>query len=777
MYKLSNLNDVEFEILAKDIMEVKLGVELHCFPRGRDKGIDLCDSNASPHIIIQVKHYINSTWSNLRASLKKEIEKVEQLNPKKYYVVCSIELTLENKTEIFNMFSKYMSNISNIVDKNEIDIFLNQEGNKKILKKNFKLWFNSVDFLSILQNRHAEIDCQEFIAEAQRDIKFFVQTKAYYDCLKKLDDTNVLIVTGGPGVGKSVLSKMIVLNYISKNYTFRYVTNQDIRDLKNTLSSSPETKEIILLDDFLGQNYLKIDEKLPNEIKTLISYIENSKSKKIIMNSRITILNEAKNRFLVFDKMIASHGANKYVIDLECMSYLEKAKILYNHLYFSGIERKYFEKIKQDKNYEKIIKHKNYNPRIIEHVTRPYVLESVEPDDYLIFIQGNLNNPSKVWHDEFNNRLNDYDRIFMNTLYSLTDLSIDLEILKEAYDNRIKRYGTTINFYEDVHKRLSDALVKNSKGFNIKAWKFVPQISVLNPSVNDYIRESLKNNENEQEEIIKHAVFIEQINKIMEINPKKAKHYFSHNEWKLKSISNQTNEYYLIHILKFEIKEIENREQIAQAFEAVCKNDSYMKEGIIRQMIFSDIMPYYSLEYILKKNIENALKSLNLVTIEEVFCWFEQNYVIDDSIDFVFDNAIRDFIEEDVSKVYDSELFQIISDTIEKIDIEISNEDSYYDIGQKYVEYYYDEIVDIFTEEIEMKVDELIESTTLSFDKSSIDLDKILETYEIENNIRSFAENLYYVDDSEDYKPLESFSKKEEWDQINDLFSRDQFGE
>ena len=43
MLNFSNLNDVEFEYLCKDVMSRMLDVKLHRFGRGRDGGIDLTD--------------------------------------------------------------------------------------------------------------------------------------------------------------------------------------------------------------------------------------------------------------------------------------------------------------------------------------------------------------------------------------------------------------------------------------------------------------------------------------------------------------------------------------------------------------------------------------------------------------------------------------------------------------------------------------------------------------------------------------------------------------
>ena len=68
MFNFNNLSDFEFEILCKDIMQKKLNMELYTFQKGRDGGIDITDDPSKKTVIIQVKHYINSKYSDLISS-------------------------------------------------------------------------------------------------------------------------------------------------------------------------------------------------------------------------------------------------------------------------------------------------------------------------------------------------------------------------------------------------------------------------------------------------------------------------------------------------------------------------------------------------------------------------------------------------------------------------------------------------------------------------------------------------------------------------------------
>lgn len=127
MFDYSVLNDHEFEILCRDIMQLKLGKSLFIFPRGVDKGIDICDKNIQPNIVVQVKHYSKSKFSNLKSSLKKEIEKVRTMQPKYYYIMTSQSLTRENKKEIIDLFYPHIPDLSFVIGKEDIDSFLSEK--------------------------------------------------------------------------------------------------------------------------------------------------------------------------------------------------------------------------------------------------------------------------------------------------------------------------------------------------------------------------------------------------------------------------------------------------------------------------------------------------------------------------------------------------------------------------------------------------------------------------------------------------------------------------
>lgn len=280
MFNYKNLCDYEFEILCKDIMQKKLGVPLQIFARGRDGGIDITDDTVSKNVVIQVKHYINSKYSDLISSLKKEVSKVAELKPEKYYVCSALELTPANKTEIFNLFAGYMEGSCNILSLNDIDEYLQDPANMDIVRKHYKLWLESANILEEIDSRDIFIDCETLLYNIKEEQREFVETLSYRQCIDVLERNRLLMILGMPGTGKTMTTKMLALYYAALGYRIIYTTNGDLQSIKKALSVDKESKEIILLDDCLGQYYFRMKDTQENELMSLIKYVLMHKNKK-----------------------------------------------------------------------------------------------------------------------------------------------------------------------------------------------------------------------------------------------------------------------------------------------------------------------------------------------------------------------------------------------------------------------------------------------------------------------------------------------------------------
>lgn len=626
MYDFTNLSDVEFERLSADIISRQLGVKLRYFAPGRDGGIDLVDDMVNKNIVVQVKHYAKSSFSGLLTSLRKEVDKVKTIKPKQYYICVSQELTALNITEIYNLFKDYMDDTSNIITKYELVNFLNEDSNQDILRKNYKLWLLSDKLLKDIFNNEVFIDSEVLLDDINEDFKFFVQAKVFNDALETLKNHRILMLYGAPGVGKSINSKMLAAAFVKEDYIIRYTTDGQVSKIKSVVSENPDVKEVILLDDCLGQYYFNLKKGQDRELISFIKYIKQHKNKILILNTRVTILNEAKRSRFEFRDFLDQDKIPLKTIDMEAISLDEKAEIFYNHLSRNKIPKPYFDSLKLDKKYKNIIRHGNYNPRIIEYVTQKFRYSKIESEDYYKYILKNLENPKEVWADEFDEKLGELDRIFMHTLFSLTDTYTEVDVLKECFIFRLQNEGrakSTIDYFSVVKTRLTKSLVRildvNGK----------QMIGVLNPSINDYMNSHLKSNTIGLNAIRDSILYIEQLEKMYEKNEAE--------EILIKKLN--SGEF-------FNLTSLDN------------KKIAYLYYGVTKNIILND-----SYKQLIINNFNKLNESINLFNItmrkEEIIVAFLQNkvlfgfYSIGEHLDdgnFI-DDIIDDLDFEGISKV------------------------------------------------------------------------------------------------------------------------------
>lgn len=729
MFDLTLLNDYEFEHLCRDIMVKRLGIPLQTFPRGRDGGVDICD--ADKNLIIQVKHYAKSGVSKLLTSLRAEKEKVEKQNPRNYVVCTSLYLTLNQKEQIFEMFSPYMKDLDNVFSGDNINQFLEEEGNISIVKKNFKLWLNASNVLSLVYNQNVFIDCEMLMADIENDFPLFVNTNAYTSAMEILVEKDILIITGDPGVGKSTLSKMLLLEFAINDYIVRYVDDNNLKDLKNTISLDPGKKEILFLDDFLGRNYLKIQDNHPNSLSTLVSIIERSKSKKLILNSRLVILNEAKRKYDRINDLVVSPKRGVYVLDINNMSLMEKAKILYNHLYFKNMRDDYYKAIVKDKFYFDIIQHPNYNPRLIEYVTLSRVYESVEPNYYASYISQKLKNPEIVWDDEFKNRISEEDRGLLFCIYSLSDITnASLDQLQHSYTSRVlknKDIDTTVNPFKQSIARMSDSLIKISEVGYPKGIK----VSVVNPSLNDYLQAEINNNVPEQVCIINSAKYCEQIDKVAISTEAKDFVYNSYivngKIFKLDTLEYSAFYYFVKFVVEWEVKDISIKENFMMSFtranEQQAKKSNW-KYGDLMKRVFSEgFYEFYKLhEYELSPEMIRCI--IHPMSLEDIVDFFIE--VRDNIVNFVKDDALINLIiifqEEyletllnDVREDLESdEAMTVIDSILDGYDFD-QNGDSLYEESDIIEEEVWNIIKPLFVERISLLISDLPDELKVDF--------------------------------------------------------------
>lgn len=509
MLNFFTLESKEFAELARDILQKIVKKRLYLTDGPYDEGIDFTDDPLHPKIIGQAKNFIFTSIDTLMSQLEGERDRVRALRPEAYYLFLPRNLTRKRLEKIINLFQPYTKfDQEHIFTLGRMDELLQENQYKDILEKHPKLWNFSMGVLSKALYQNIDFDTREMLLDIQ-SFREFVPTESYCACIELLEQDHAVLLQGAPGTGKTVISRRIALDLAQQGYQVHYTTDGNLRDIKGILSQD-DTPELILLDDFLGQMYVSLDPGRAGELETLLHFIRRSKHKRILLNSRITVLQEAERSIPLFSRLLS----NVKKINVDELTEYEKARILQSNLKTACAARPTIRHyIAFEGRYWNIIKHHNFNPRIIGMMAATLANLS-DPKDFYDRLLELLNDPANIWAQEFDRNLRPEDRILLTTLYSLTNTKVDFALLQACYNARIRampEIDKTVDQIGNALKRLNRSMV-------CQIWDKTRKISVLNPSVNDFLSQYIQRHPLEKEAIAASAVYFEQIHKILRGN-------------------------------------------------------------------------------------------------------------------------------------------------------------------------------------------------------------------------------------------------------------------
>jgi len=491
-YDFSKLNDREFETLAASVIEKEVQKKVEIFKSGKDGGVDgRFWIGETKEGIIQCKHFLETPYPQLISKLKtEESDKVKKLNPSRYIFVTSKKLSRINKQEIKQIFQPYIHTEQDVWGIEDLNAFLSKKENQDIVERNYKLWVTSTSVLDFLYNNAIKGRSQFTIEEIKDKTHKYVVTLNHDKGLRMLEENNVVILTGEPGIGKTTLADNLAVHYIAKGFEFCDI-EENISEAENLFRENEKKKILFYCDDFLGSNmYDAINNKKDSHIIKFINRIRKDKSKKFILTSRTNILNKAYSLSHIFQNLRIRD--NEFLLKIENLSSVDKAKILYNHIYHSNLPEKFIDIIYHEKRYKEIIKHRNFNPRIIEFITDSSLIGKLKPENYWTYINRSLNKPEIIWADYFQNQTDDCVRA-LTYLTVFNNGKISEDNLRNSYNLFLKIHTVNLGDYSDKSfeavRKLATRSLLNRNQIEENKYEYV----LFNPSIADFVLNSYSN--------------------------------------------------------------------------------------------------------------------------------------------------------------------------------------------------------------------------------------------------------------------------------------------
>lgn len=490
-YDFSTLSSTDFEHLMRDVWNATEGLQLQCFPEGRDGGIDAREIRADGWTVIgQCKHYYRSGKSALLKAAAEEKKKHGYQSADEYLFATTYPATAAVIDDIAAILEIPPKNIWGPTRINQA-----LQDHPDIERNTFKLWFPSTTVMEHIVHAGIHNRTRALLERIPEETRYWVETPALPVARAILEREGVCIITGPPGAGKSCLASRLVLDAIDDKWGIICMSDgpRDAWDLCH-----PTAKQLFYFDDFLGETSLMpwaVDQA--PDLRNFIAHVHrNPASKRLVMTSRQQIVRQAVNA--------ASDALNELdrdpflcTVALDDLDLTTKIDILTAHLTLSKLSDSERDLARTDRRIPRLAAHHSYNPRLINEVSER-LIDSSTADQVLDDLERTFANPILVWQTSYRSLTPEAQAILL-ALATLLPRPVELRTLR-----KLAKFGGNATEWQAALKSVEPSWIHIVDSTAAKAATFA------NSSCRDYLL-GLLDDDDYAEDCIAQVAHLEQI--------------------------------------------------------------------------------------------------------------------------------------------------------------------------------------------------------------------------------------------------------------------------
>jgi hypothetical protein len=385
---------------------------------------------------VQAKHFLDSGVEALIRVIRQENHKVSKLAPARYLLATSVSLTPSLKARLQQAMPNAPLAEDDIFGRADLNNLLGLH--PEIERKHFKLWLASTSVLERILHSGVYNRTQTEMDIIRGIVPKFVHNNSIPAAEAILAKSRALIIAGEPGVGKTTLARMLVWLHAEQDWRISVID-----DIKEAFEIATDgEKRVIFFDDFLGQVRLSadlvrgVDQRLP----PFLHKVRTHKNLRFILTTRDYILHQAQ----AYSARLGSTEVNpsEFTLNVGYYTRAVRAKILYNHLYFSEISESERDSLLGDDFFLKIIDHRNFNPRLIDFLTSADYL-SIVNIPIRAAVEAVLKNPQELWEKPYRTQISDEGRALMVALF-FNNPRTGIPALERTFERMVDAMGFAI---------------------------------------------------------------------------------------------------------------------------------------------------------------------------------------------------------------------------------------------------------------------------------------------------------------------------------------------